>query len=77
MDLRLARMKKGLSQRDLAKIIGIDPSLLSQYEHKRRRPSIETAKKIADVLDIYWADIYEEDKDGNSLQTVNRLIAES
>lgn len=61
MDLKLARMKKGLNQRELAEIVGVDPSLMSQYEHKHRRPSIETAKKIAAVLDVYWADLYEED----------------
>lgn len=61
MDLKLARMKKGLNQRELAEIVGVDPSLMSQYEHKHRRPSIETAKKIAAVLDVYWADLYEDE----------------
>ena len=60
MDLKLARMKKGLSQKELANIIGVHPALVSQYEHKHRRPSINTAKKLATVLDVYWADIYEE-----------------
>ena len=62
MNLRLERMKKGMSQNQLADIVGVDHALISQYENGRRRPSIKTAKKIADVLGIYWADFYEDDE---------------
>ena len=63
MNLKLARMQKGLNQRELAKIIGVHPALVSQYEHKKRRPSIETAKKIADTLGFDWSLIDEEEED--------------
>ena len=59
VNLKLARMRKGLNQRELAEIIGVHHALISQYEHGRRRPSIKTAKKIANTLDINWTDIYE------------------
>ena len=62
MNLKLARMQKGLNQRELAEIIGCDPALISLYEHKRRRPSIGTAKKLASVLDVKWTDFFEEEK---------------
>lgn len=63
MNLKLERMKKGLNQRELAQKIGVHPALVCQYEHKKRRPSIETAKKIADILDISWTEFYEEKND--------------
>lgn len=64
MNLKLARMQKGLNQRELADRVGVHYALISQYEHKHRRPSIETAKKIANVLDISWTEFYEdEDKE--------------
>lgn len=61
MDLKLARMQKGMNQRELADMIGVHPALVSQYEHKRRRPGIKTAKKIARILDFNWTDFYEDE----------------
>lgn len=76
MDLRLARMKKGLNQNQLAKIVGVDPALICQYEHGKRRPSINTARKIADALDIFWADIFEEDENDRPEQKLQTELAE-
>ena len=75
MDLKLARMKKGLSQKEFASIIGVHPALVSQYEHKHRRPSIETAKKIASVLEIHWADLFEDYDDKH--EQIDKQVAGS
>lgn len=69
MNLKLARMKKGLNQRELADIIGVHPALVSQYEHGRRRPGIKTAKKLADALDINWTSFYEEGNENDKIGT--------
>ena len=43
--------KRGMSQKDLAKAIGIDPANLSRIEMGERNPTMKTLKKIADGLD--------------------------
>ena len=43
--------KRGMSQKDLAKAIGIDPANLSRIEMGEGNPTMKTLKKIADGLD--------------------------
>ena len=68
MDLKLARMKKGLNQKELADLLGVHPALISQYEHNKRRPGIKTAKKLANILDVSWTEFYEDDNENNRLE---------
>ena len=58
-ELQRMREGKGLSQRDIAKAIGIAKGTYINIEHNRRKPSVEVAKKIAAVLDFDWWKIYE------------------
>lgn len=44
------RTKKGISQKEMANIIGIPYSTYSNYENNNREPSLETLQKIADAL---------------------------
>ena len=44
----LESSEKPLSQ--IAKEVGINPALLSQYRNSRKLPSIETLSKICEVL---------------------------
>jgi len=46
------RKKKGISQTDLASRLGIHKNVLGRYERNEVLPSIEIARKIADILDI-------------------------
>ena len=50
--LRLARQDRGLSLRGLARRLSISPSLLSQVETGRARPSVNTLYAIASELAI-------------------------
>ena len=45
-ELQRRREEKGLSQRDIAKAIGIAKGTYINIEHNRRKPSVEVAKKI-------------------------------
>lgn len=58
-ELQRMREGKGLSQRGIAKAIGIAKGTYINIEHNRRKPSVEVAKKIAAVLDFDWWKIYE------------------
>lgn len=47
-----ARKQKGISQEQLAKAVGLIAVTIGRYERNEIKPSIDTAKKIADTLDV-------------------------
>ena len=46
------RKAQGISQTDLASQLGIHKNVLGRYERNEVYPSIEIARKIADILDV-------------------------
>lgn len=47
-----ARVRKGLSKRRLASLIGVDASYVTHLEAGKKTPSLATVETIARVLDI-------------------------
>ena len=52
MNIKKRREELGMSQKDLAEKAGISQSFLCDIEQGRSKPSIDTALKIAEVLNI-------------------------
>lgn len=52
VNLKIARERKGLSQKDIAEKIGVAKSTYSLYESGHREPNVQTIKKIADLLNV-------------------------
>ena len=50
--IRNKRMKKGLSQYRLAKMVGIAQSFMNEIESGRKMPSMEVFLHICEVLEI-------------------------
>jgi transcriptional regulator with XRE-family HTH domain len=50
--LKQARLKKGLSQSELCKLLGIHVTNISRYERGENKPTTEVLTKIANALDI-------------------------
>ena len=50
--LKLSRLEKNISIRNLAKNIGLSPSFISQIEQGKANPSIDNIKKIAHFLEV-------------------------
>ncbi len=50
--IKINRKNKGLSQKQLAEIVGINTSHLSRLENGRYKPSIEVLKKLAAALQV-------------------------
>lgn len=50
--LKEARRKKGLTQEQLAKKIGVNRSVISKYESGMIEPSVTQIEKIADALEV-------------------------
>jgi len=46
------RKEKGISQTDLASQLGIHKNVLGRYERNEVFPSIDIARKIADILEV-------------------------
>lgn len=51
-NLKKARLRKGLSQVQLAEQLGVAKSTYSMYESGNREPNVQTVKKIADILNV-------------------------
>lgn len=49
-NLKIARERKNISQKELAEIIGVAKSTYSLYESGNREPNVQTIKRIADAL---------------------------
>jgi putative transcriptional regulator len=63
LNLKIARIKKGLSQKELAKLAGISPATVSKAENGKINLRIDTIKKISKVLDTPIMDLFfSEDK---------------
>lgn len=59
-DLQKKREAKKLTQEQLAQKVGISRQAISLIEVGINAPSVETAKKIAEVLEFNWTDFYEK-----------------
>ncbi len=59
LDLQKIRIKQKLTQCEVAKKIDIAQSYYSDIEQGKKRPSVDTAKKIAKELDVDWTTFFE------------------
>lgn len=61
--LQLVRKNKGLSQRELAKRVGVTNSTISLIEQNKVSPSVSSLKKVLDGIPISMADFFTLDID--------------
>ncbi len=72
------RKEKKLSQLDIASTIGVSRDAISKYERGDIVPSVENAKRIADVLDVSLDYLVSEEEkqeaiDNNMLKRIQEL----
>jgi transcriptional regulator with XRE-family HTH domain len=58
--LREARQSQGLTARDVAKRIGVSPSLISQIERDKVNPSVSTLWGLVTVLGLTMSELFSE-----------------
>ena len=56
-NLKMAREKKNMTQKEVADSIGVAKSPYSLYESGNREPNVQTIKKIADTLNVSADDL--------------------
>lgn len=71
--LRECREAKGLSQKDLAKLLNTSYSVIGKYERDEMQPSIEAAKKIAKLVDTTVGYLLSESEQENVLKDPDML----
>lgn len=59
--LRFQRRKKGLTQAELAKAVGVTTNYISLIEKGKKTPSVKTIQKIALALDVPASSLLEND----------------
>lgn len=57
MTIRDMRKKKNLSQMQLAQLLNVDQTAISQWETNRTRPSIENLILLSDIFDCEIKDL--------------------
>ena len=60
--LKEIREQKNLTMLQVSHECKIAESYYCQIENRNRNPSVETAKKIADVLGFEWTRFYEDEE---------------
>ena len=63
-NLRKARLAKKLSQKELADELGVTTATISRYESGERKLPLETAKRIAEILEVDWYTLFDEKEQG-------------
>lgn len=64
--LRAAREARGLTLRELARRIGVSPSLVSQIENGRGAPSVNTLYALVTELDISVDTLFSDDSEASA-----------
>lgn len=66
--LKEFRRRRGLSQSELAKLVGVTPSTISQVESNLIYPSLPALMSMAEVLEVEPASFFEERPEGRGSQ---------
>ena len=59
-NIKVLRVTKNISQKDLAKKLGITPNYLSMIENAAKKPSLTLIEKLAQVLEVPLATFFGE-----------------
>lgn len=65
MKIKRSRLLLGMSQRDLAKLTGLQVSAISHFEHGRRVPSLKNLIKLANALNVSLDYMVDRNDDNN------------
>ena len=70
------RIIHNLTQKELAEMIGVKPSTICKYEHDKRDISLETLKKIAEILHCDL-NFFDETTNKNTYTFITKNISEA
>ena len=56
--IRELRKRKGISQENLAELVGVEPPSICNIETGRNYPTFQTLEKIVNVLELTFSDVF-------------------
>ena len=59
LELKIARMKAGMTQQDVADKLGVCLMTVSRYERDARQLTVPMAKRFAELYNVPWTSFYE------------------
>ena len=62
MNMKLARIKKDLSQKELGNMLGVSSATINRIELGKQNVTLSRLKDIAKVLDVDMKEILEEEE---------------
>lgn len=62
--LKDLRIEKGLTQEEIASQCGVLRQTISNIERGEMNPSVNLAKKLGEVLNVNWFELYDDEKEG-------------
>ena len=62
MTMKEAREKKNMTQKELAKAVGVKDVSICRYELGQRTPRLAVAKKLGVILDLPWYELMDNKK---------------
>lgn len=69
--IKQARVKKGLSQSQLAKAIGVHVTNISRYERGENRPASDVLARLANELDVTSDYLMDGSMDDRALESIS------
>ena len=76
--IRDARLKKGISQKELANLIGKSKNVISNWENGRNKPDADQIELLCSILNIPVCDIFKQKEESPPMELSEdeqRLIA--
>lgn len=52
LNLKVARVKKGLTQKELSELVGVASNTLSRIETGKQIPKVDMLLKLAEILEV-------------------------
>jgi transcriptional regulator with XRE-family HTH domain len=74
--IRAERERRGVSLRSLARTVGLSPSLISQIETGKCRPSVSTLYAITTALGVSVEDVFEEQPADGKAEAAAAVVRE-
>lgn len=72
--IRELRKKKGLKQEDLAELVGLEPTSISNIENGYNYPTIQNLEKIVNVLESSFVEIFKFSKHKEVKDLMDEII---
>ena len=71
--MKKRRLELGLSQKELAEIVGITPKTIQNYEKKRTIPTSAVMESISIALDIGLEQMFDDNESNSKVSLVEKL----